>query len=512
MADYPPPRFGTPRNPANPTQGRRLAHVAALMGTPLLPWQRYVADVTLEQRPADIAAAHAAQQAARLDYLAAKDAGDFEQAALAIGRLQRARIPWAYPLVVILVPRQSGKTVLMRTAAADRLLSAPNMRALMTAQLGKHAVARWADLVESCAHNPTLKKTMDVHRSQGSECLTFPNASFAKPFPPSKASGHGDSVPFVSIDEAWYFDAVQGAALDAAVRGAQLTRADRQTWIISAAGTAESEYLLELRERGRREYDNPNAGIAYFEWSLPDDADLSDPAAADYHPAIGHLISRARWDEERRDLPPGVFARNMANQWTKSLETVFDLDLFQPFDDSITPPDDVAIGFDVAADRSESAIVAAWKDNNGVAYWQVIKSATGYRWLASALKEISTTIQHATIGADNSGAVKAVIDEIKDTIELDLLGAGDFGTATTEVLSLIENKTDDTPAPLLVHDDDPAWAEEAAAATLRRLGQTYAWDRHNSRAPIPRLIAGTVALRLYDHGAPQLPPPTIRFY
>jgi len=504
--DFPAPRFGTPRNPANVSYGPRLAHVAALIGLPLLPWQKHVAMVALEQRTEDIAATKAARAVAYGEYLKAKAARDFEAAASAVSRLQRCRVPWVYPLVVILVPRQSGKTVLMRAANVDRALAEPGTRCLMTAQLGKYATSRWRDVVDACEHNPTLASTATIRRAQGSELLTFPNTSTIAPFPPSKTSGHGDSVPMVSIDEAWAFDAVKGAALDAAVRGAQLTRADRQSWIVSAAGTAESEYLLELRERGRRDYANPHAGMAFWEWSLPDDTDLTDPAAADYHPAIGHLYSRARWDEERRDLPPGVFARNMANQWTKSLETIIPLDVWETCAvEDLERPEQLAVGFDVAYDRSEAAIVAAWRNNHGAACFKVIQSGPGTHWLQTLIPQLAKS--GAPIGADNAGPVKSVLDDLEAAgIEIERLGPNDFGTATGDFIHLF--KPDDGE-PLPFHDGDPGWDCELAGATTRRVGQLTMWDRVNSATPISRIIAATVALRLFDHGKPQTPAPFI---
>lgn len=45
------PKYGTKRNPNNPTFGARIAAVAAYLGGTLMPWQRQVADVALELDP-----------------------------------------------------------------------------------------------------------------------------------------------------------------------------------------------------------------------------------------------------------------------------------------------------------------------------------------------------------------------------------------------------------------------------------------------------------------------------
>ena len=84
------PRFATRPNPDRPSFGRHVATVAAALGTPLLPWQRLVADIAFE-----------------VD--------------------ERGR--YAYPLVVVSVPRQSGKTTLVLSNAVHRCLSRPDGRA-----------------------------------------------------------------------------------------------------------------------------------------------------------------------------------------------------------------------------------------------------------------------------------------------------------------------------------------------------------------------------------------------
>ena len=46
-----PPLFATPRDPSRATLGGAVASVATQLGTPLMPWQRLVADVAMELDP-----------------------------------------------------------------------------------------------------------------------------------------------------------------------------------------------------------------------------------------------------------------------------------------------------------------------------------------------------------------------------------------------------------------------------------------------------------------------------
>src|SRR6056297_3105674 len=97
-----PPKFATRRRPERQTFGHRLAKVADLLGQPLMPWQRFVADVACEFEP---------------------DTG----------------LP-AYREVFVTIPRQSGKTTLFLSWQLDRCLNwGRPQRSVFTAQTGKDA-------------------------------------------------------------------------------------------------------------------------------------------------------------------------------------------------------------------------------------------------------------------------------------------------------------------------------------------------------------------------------------
>src|SRR5690606_39389707 len=82
-----PPRFATRRNPELRTRGGKVAVIAAEMGRALMPHQQYIADVATELNP------------------------------------EGSRLRYRYQLVVISLPRQTGKTTLMRPIFLERALA-----------------------------------------------------------------------------------------------------------------------------------------------------------------------------------------------------------------------------------------------------------------------------------------------------------------------------------------------------------------------------------------------------
>ena len=143
----PGPRFGTERNPARATLGGKVAKVATALGTPFMPWQRHVADVACEIDPVT---------------------GFF-----------------FYREIRLLVPRQQGKTTLLLAKATHRMLSAPRMRLVYTAQTRNMARRRLEEdfytPIADSALSYFLAKTggdMPGFRAQaGSEHIRFTNNS-----------------------------------------------------------------------------------------------------------------------------------------------------------------------------------------------------------------------------------------------------------------------------------------------------------------------------------------------
>jgi phage terminase large subunit-like protein len=208
----------------------QVAAVAAMLGTPLMPWQHVAARI-LEARHAST------------------------------GRL-------ANPFVVVTVPRQAGKSTLLLAVLVKRaLLDGVGRRLWYTAQNGNAAAEKWGELARLlCSSESPLAGRVAARWTNGSQALTFPNGSTLRPFPPTRDSLHGKQASTVVIDEGFSFDAVRGVELLQAVGPTQAAVLDPQTVVVSTQGDALSTWLHGLIDRGRA----GAPGVAYLEYGIGD--------------------------------------------------------------------------------------------------------------------------------------------------------------------------------------------------------------------------------------------------
>lgn len=466
------PQYGTMPAPGARHDLERVVITANALGTPLMPWQQLVARVATERRA---------------------DAPD----------------EYRYKLVILTVPRQSGKTTLMRTVLAQRALMNTGRRAFYTAQTGKDAAARWMDLVKAIDAGP-LRGRVTKRLAIGSQALVFPNGSTISPFAPTPKSLHGYTPHDVMCDEVFAFDSAQGNDLMGAIGPAQVTINSRQLWLVSTMGTRDSTFLHEWVELGRLAVDDPAAAVAYFEWSMTPGADPYDPEAWKFHPALGHTITLESLAELSANHSRGEWLRAFMNTQSVTSEAVIPPEHVTATATGQTPPpstSDLALAFEVARDRSRSCIWAAWIDPaTGAPALRLVRADAGSAWLAPALAALRTEWRPRVIGADRGGPpTRDVLDELTadyPTLEFTVLQTNDFATACDAIVHRFANAS-------ISHDGSAPLADSIAAAVTKPMGQGWVWDRVKSRGPIPDLIAATVALRLIERAPAPAPAPLV---
>lgn len=457
----PPPTYATPRDPQAKTYGPWVDRVASFLGTPLMPWQRQVVDTALEVDPARPGA-------------------------------------FKYKKVILTVPRQSGKTTLLRALSVARALTCP-MEIWYTAQTRKAAVKKWHELADPLptmmGYGPDGKPRADLKKGVGNEFLYFWNGSLIAPFAPKKDGLDSITSPLVEIDEAFAFSLEAGLELLASAEPVGITFPDAQIWIVSTAGHQQSTWLKQLVEQGRAATKDPNASIAYFEWSADPELAAKDPYSPEtlaFHPALDYTQDLRDLLKVSKATSLSVWRRAYLNLWSNETAAVIDPAAWDALEDSsleMPDPARVAIGCAVAADRSAASIWGAWHEEGNIAIHQ-LATKDGAAWLEPALEQIMDEKQILTLGGDDAGLTRVALQEMaQNGYPVKRLTPREWATACTWFIGAVE-------AGEIRHDGAQLITKQLAAAQLRPLGGATAFSENHSAGPIDGLKAAIVAAYL----------------
>jgi hypothetical protein len=449
------PRFATPRNPTRDTRGYvALAHLTRLRRAPPYPWQYDVAEVAGELR----------------------DDGQ----------------GFAYPVVVLAVPRRAGKTTLTLATGLERMDLLGDARCWYTANRREVAAKvfrdEWAPMLARLEHRYRIR------RSQGSEGVHRRGAgssSSLQLFAPTADALHSTNADAVLVDEAWSFTLDAGEELEAGIRPAQLTRPWRQTWIISAGGTIESTWLDRWLVAG----ENGTPGVALFDYGADADApdyDPADPAVwARSHPTAGYGFGldalRSEW-ELAADV--AAFERAYLNVWPRPSRQRAGAGLELAAWSAAARPTlrldgrPTALAFDVAGDRSSAAIAGAWRLDDGVAVKVLDVVTVGA--LGARIVELRRAWRGVPLVADSLVAAGVVAELARRRIGVDALGASDHARACGAFV-------DELGAGRLRHHAQEVLDDAVLVAGRRPLGDAWLWSRRRSTGSIAPLVAVTLA-------------------
>jgi hypothetical protein len=461
-----------------------------------MPWQQYVANVATERLP----------DPARCGACAGTWVADAHVC------------PYAYQVIVVSVPRQSGKTLLIMVMLLVRCIQQNNHQALYTAQTGKDARERWKDLVKLLAGSP-LRSFGKPMRSQGSERVEFPNGSMLGVFAPTPESLHGYTPPTVVVDESFAQSQEEGEALEAAIEPAQQTLPHRQLWLVSTRGTAESVWFHGWVERAAA----GAPGVALFDWGARDDQDPRDPTdLLAFHPALGLPDGLGNGITAEgilsSKLPPSEYERAYGNRETVTESHTIAAQAWRDLACVQQPPGDapLVITYDVAYDRSSATIGVTWRDQAGTLQHKLARWQLGVSWVADEVAELCQRWGRRVIAvaADDTGPARDVTDQLRRmrypvpqvAREPRVLTSRELTVAWGELLAAIQ-----AGPGAFGHDGDGHLADAAAAVVPRPVLDSAAPSRRYSPGDIAPIMALMVGLYVAQHSAQQDQTPRAAF-
>jgi len=459
----PAPRLATLRDPSRPTRGVQVAKVARFLGTPLMPWQQLVVDVAGEVDPA-------------------------------------TGLP-IYREIVILVPRQSGKTTLILSEMVHRAWAFGRPQSTRyAAQTGDDAIAKWKEHVE-LLERTAFRRVFQTDDVNGQRALIWSNGSRYTPTATTKKSGHGKTLDQGVIDEAF---AQTDFRTEQAMRPAMLTRRDAQLIILSTAGDATSVFLNAKidanRERLEAEPTAPSS-TAYFEWSAGLDEDPFDEDTWwRCMPALGRTIDPAviRADLESMLADPAEgergFRRAYLNQTDRGIAatSVVTADEWHASaDDDSRILADRAFALDVSNDRTAAAVAQVGPNGAGALHMELVKHERGTHWVLPWLIEWFDRNSKAprriyVAPGGQAAAMEAILAEAD--IEVVILKRAEYAAGCASVYDGIVDRTLrhrlTGQVPLDVAISGASWTR----------GDARVWDRQRAVTDISPLVAATIAV------------------
>lgn len=447
----------------------------------------------------------------------------------------------AYDEIVWTIMRQSGKTTGLFAKKVWRCTVVPHrlgpQRCTYTAQsrnASRKKIERdFADLLRSDRASRVFREITNVKArpgrstrqwklsmTTGAEHMLFGRGNYLQIDAPTKKAGHGETLDDATIDEAF---ALPDDSVEQALRPAQTTRDDAQLWVVSTAGDESSFYLWRKVLAGRNACEEgAHRRVAYFEWSIPNDADIDDEDVWwEYMPALGRTVRpefiRAELERARRDPDQGedFWRRAYGNQWVRT-PVLGDGDRVSPIPlevwnaKPLLDPDSVITGelvlaVDVSPDGASAAIVAVGRRPDRLPHIEVVDRHPDVGWFEHRLADLCQRWGPDAVAFDAGGPAAAFAPEIMRAagqVPVERVKGRDYSAACEAFLVAALGKR--------LRHLGGEWMDTAVGgATKKFRGEGWLWDRQTSLADITPLVAATVGLRVLeklDGVKPKAPP------
>jgi hypothetical protein len=424
-------------------------------------------------------------------------------------------------------PRRSGKTEGLLALGVGRCTKRSDYYVAFSAQSGKKgrdrflkmavALERWDPCRRPSRTNPDGCDRDHVHyriyRSNGGERIEWVNGSVFMVLPPDPELYRGEEYHLIILDEAQETeDPDEASALLGGISPTMDTVPEAQLIVAGTAGKVRAGLLWDALERGRAgtwgilEYAAPpNAPAVVIDPARPDDVE-DRPMHVDTllaaHPGVGVLTTVDIIRDNFNDLSLLDYCREYLGQWPAdlSVSAIDEAAWKGARAEMVSRPERVGLAFDVAPDGSCAALACAWRDDDGLAYVEILAFRPGVSWLPNEAHRVARAakvpLAYDVIGQNTNPA--DTISRKKPPVKLAPMRLSDQQGAQQRFVTELEDGT-------LRHFGQDDLDRAAAGAGWRNVnGESARLFGHKaSAAPIVPLTASALALWAYDKQAAQ---------
>jgi hypothetical protein len=413
--------------------------------------------------------------------------------------------------VLVLVARQNGKTTLVEIKNLWKMFVLQVPLVIGTAQNLDISEESWDKAVEIVQGIPELNAEIaHVDKTNGKKALKLANGSRWKIAAASRKGGRGLSGDDVNMDELREHQSWDSWG---AVTKTTMARPNAQVWAYSNAGDDKSIVLNDLQAKGRAAAagDGADFSLGHFEWSAPDDicctcilesghaldCRLQDRRAwAAANPSLGFTVTEQALASALATDPEGVFRTECLCQRVQSLTPGWQVIPQAAWLRQSDPEADLegrpAIGVYVPPDRSYCAIAAAGSRVGGGRLMELTGNdqdgddyRPGTHWIVARLKQLERHKPSVLVIDD-----KAVADEAeKAGLVVHRANVSDVVTGCQLVYDGLTGAE-----PNLWHLGQQSVTDAAESAAKRKIGNSWAWERHDLTGDIATLGAASLAV------------------
>lgn len=427
---------------------------------------------------------------------------EWQQHVLRVGLGEADDGQWAARDVCLIVPRQNGKGSVLEALELAALFLFGERLILHTAHEMKTAKNHYERMQSLIRAVPSLDAQVAQWRNSNEEIsieLKVPPGS-----PPgtkgaklrfiarSTGSGRGFSADRLILDEAMILTQESLAALLFTLT----TAPNPQTWYAGSAGFETSALLARKREQGLR---GDSRGLAYMEWSAPDDADLDDEDAwAQANPALGTRVTLAGIVSERNAVGEVQFARERMGIWAPVAgEAVIELAVWDPLaDETSTPAEPAVLALDINPDRSIASVAIASAaqvvdratgEVKPGTHVSVLENRAGVTWVVDRIANLHAEGRVSGVVIDSGSPAAALIPALRARgVKIVEISAREYAEACGGFYDAVQAGT-------VVHRGQPNLRGAVDAGRKRTLSDAWAWHRRTAKSDITPLVAVTLA-------------------
>lgn len=426
---------------------------------------------------------------------------------------------WAGLEAAVVCPRQQLKTwALLMSVLHDAVRPGPSRRIVWTSHLYKTTQGAFQDLHALVDNTDWLRKRVrKVRTAKGEEQIEFTTGVRVDFLARTSGGGRGLTGDVVVLDEALFLSPVMMGALLPTLS----SRPNPHVRYGSSPGLPTSDVLRSIRDRGRTGTD---ASLAYVEWSS-ERQPCQDPACSHVvgvagcqlddegkweaaNPALGRRMGVDYVRRERAALPPSEFMRERMGWWQDppagGTSQVIPADAWasrQVAESSLAPGSRVAFAVDTSWDRTRSWVAVAGVRPDGTPHVEIVAASYGTEWVAAWLRDRMAAWRPVGIGLQGTTApVSSLLPEL--TADATLPTRSLSGVDVARACGMLYDAVVSGP---LAHVGQVQLDDAVRHATIRPIGDAWAWDRKGSPVDVAPLVAASLAL--YVLATTELPKP-----